>query len=144
MTTKYEYSHLKEITVQNEQYNFYGVILDATYPNPEEDNPNEYICSLKLIDDTLNPKLNQQNFDDEVINVIIKSNSKENLPYIHSAGEIFRVHRGFFVSLILIYYFDFSLFNFFRAQKIGRMSTCPSKKEANISKVLGHFLEVIY
>lgn len=104
MTTKYVYSNLKEISTHNELYNFYGVVLDATYPNPEEDNPNEFICSLKLIDDTLNPKSSQHNFDNEVINVIIKSNSKENLPYIHSVGEIFRVHRGFYVSHIIIYY----------------------------------------
>ena len=97
MNTRYTYVKLNEITTPQEQYNFYGVIIDATYPNPEDNNPNEFVCSLKLIDQSINAKSNQTNFDDAVINVIIKSNSKENLPYVTAVGDIFRVHRGFYV-----------------------------------------------
>ena len=100
---RYGYSMLQEIKNSGESYHFYGVIYDATYPNPL-DNNNEYICSLKVIDETINYKINQANFNDSVINVIIKSNSKDNLPYITAIGDIIRIHRGHFVIYILIIY----------------------------------------
>jgi hypothetical protein len=95
---KYTYTPLNELTTEQEQYSFYGVVMDVTYPNPDEKNPGDYICSLKVIDETINLKTNPKNFDDVVINVIIKSNSKENMPYIHNVGEILRVHRGYYVN----------------------------------------------
>ena len=104
--SKYNYSLLQEIKNSGENYDFYGVIIDATYPNPD-DNSNEYICSFKVIDDTQNQKINQANFDESVINIIIKSTSKENLPYVNGVGEIIRIHRGHFVRHILIYFLSF-------------------------------------
>lgn len=113
---KYNYSTLQEIKNSGESYNFYGVIIDATYPNPEEDRI-EYICSLKVIDESINHKINQSNFDDSVINIIIKSNSKENLPYIYGVGEIIRVHRGHFVRNIHYIIFSFLLILIILASK---------------------------
>lgn len=96
-TNKYKYSQIKEMKVDGD-YNFYGIIYDASFPLQEE-SPNSYICYLKIIDPDVNCLTNPTNLNDELINLIIKSNCKENLPFVHSIGDIIRVHRGVFVSL---------------------------------------------
>lgn len=93
-STKLKYVSLKELTI-NGDYNFYGIIYDATFPS-QDDLPNQYYCSIKIIDKDINRLNNPNNFNDEIVNVIIKSNSKENLPYIHQFGDIIRIQRGKF------------------------------------------------
>ena len=86
-------------------YNFWGVIYDASFPiqednqhNAYKDNTNiTYICYLKLIDPTVNCISNPFDINEEIIHLIIKSSSKENLPFLHNIGDIIRVHRGVFV-----------------------------------------------
>ena len=98
---KYKYQTLKEIDAGD--CNFYGIIYDATFP-VLEDKENTFECILKIIDPDINCLTFPNNLNDNIIYLIIKSSEKENMPYIHSIGDIIRVHRGIFVS--------FSQFNF--------------------------------
>jgi hypothetical protein len=93
-TTKYKYTSIKDMN-ENENYNFYGVIYDATFPTID-DSPTDYVCIIKVIDTETNC-LNISNIDEEVLTLVIKSNSKESLPFIHTVGDIIRVHRGLYV-----------------------------------------------
>lgn len=95
MLTKYKYTSLKDIQV-NGDYHFYGIIYDASIPTQDEV-PNQYICTLKLIDQDINCISFPDSLQEELIYVILKSNSKENLPYIHTFGDIIRIQRGKFV-----------------------------------------------
>ena len=99
-SSKYKYTKIKEFTT-NGDYDFYGIIYDASFPTQEE-TPNNYICNLKIIDSGVNCLTNPNDFNEELINLIIKSNCKENLPFVHCAGEIIRVHRGVFVKINFI------------------------------------------
>ena len=95
MTSTYKYTSIKDIaTIDN--YNFYGVIYDASYPTNDV-TPNDYICIVKLIDTETNCLTCSNNLQDELVTLIIKSNSKENLPFIHNVGDIMRIHRGHYV-----------------------------------------------
>jgi len=67
--------------------NFYGVITDATFPY--KINSNRFICSIKVIDPTLNPK-NKQDW----AQVIIYATRFEDLPIIHRIGDIIRIHNA--------------------------------------------------
>lgn len=136
MATKYKYSNVKDLTTISGDYNFYGIIYDATFPSVDE-TPNTYVCTVKVIDSDVNCLTFPNSLNDEVVNVIIKSNSKENLPYIHNIGDIIRIHRGYYVSgfkISYIYYIYFLLFDLFIFQK-------PKKKKnvylnlTNISKL---------
>jgi hypothetical protein len=98
--TKYTYSNLKEIAISGD-CNFYGIIYDATYPTQDE-TPDSYVCTLKIIDQDINCLAFPTTLNDEIINLIIKSNSKDNLPYVHTVGDIIRVHRGYFVNIYLM------------------------------------------
>ena len=100
MSTKYKYSNIKDIS-QAENYNFYGIIYDASFPSTD-DTPNTYVCNVKLIDTDTNCLTFPSSLNDEIVTLIIKSNTKENLPYIHNVGDIMRIHRGHYVSIVLI------------------------------------------
>ena len=91
---RYLYTTFDGLKEQGE-YNFYGVVLDASFPL-EEQNTSKYSCTLKLIDQTTNCLTNPNNFNDNIIYLTIKSSEKENIPYIHHIGDIVRVHRGFY------------------------------------------------
>ena len=91
---RYLYTTFDGLKEQGE-YNFYGIVLDASFPL-EEQNTSKYSCTLKLIDQTTNCITNPSNFNDNIIYLTIKSSEKENIPYIHHIGDIVRVHRGFY------------------------------------------------
>ena len=93
-TVKYKYTTFEDLREQGE-YNFYAVILDASFPL-EEATTSKYSCTLKLIDQTTNCLTNPNNFNDNIIYLTIKSSEKENIPYIHHICDIIRVHRGFY------------------------------------------------
>ena len=102
-TIKYLYTTFDELKEQGE-YNFYGIIYDASLPQ-EENTLSEsdkkkgnakYSCILKLIDQTTNILSHPNNFSDNLIYLIIKSSEKENIPFVHNIGDIIRVHRGFY------------------------------------------------
>ena len=82
---------------QSGEYNFYGIIYDASIPqsqSPEQSQQiQKYECTIKLIDKSVNfikyPDL--ELLKDNLITLIIKSTS---VPYIHTIGDIIRVHHG--------------------------------------------------
>ncbi len=90
----YKYSTFNELIEQGE-YNFLGIIYDASFPQQEE-NSQKYTCILKLIDQTTNCLTNPNDFSKNIIYLIIKSNERENIPFVHNVGDIIRVHRGFY------------------------------------------------
>ena len=102
-TVIYLYTTFDQLKEQGE-YNFYGIIYDASFPLEENSplesdkkkNVSKYSCILKLIDLTTNCLTHQNNFNDNVIYLIIKSSEKENIPYVHHIGDIIRIHRGFY------------------------------------------------
>ena len=55
---------------------------------------------MKIIDPEVNLLANFEDFNDQVINVVVKSTSIEALPFIHRIGDIIRVHRGVYVKTI--------------------------------------------
>ena len=79
------------------EYNFYGIIYDASFPQSQNQEQTQqsskYECLIKLIDESVNsikyPDL--ELLKDNLITLIIKSSS---VPYIHSIGDIIRVHHG--------------------------------------------------
>ena len=99
-TSIHKYSFFNELSCSAD-YNFYGVIYDATIPTLEEpSNPNSfYEVSLKLIDPTTNPLCSPTSSSSSsntfpYLTLIIRSNLRECMPYIHALGDIIRVHRG--------------------------------------------------
>lgn len=68
--------------------NFYGVIVDATFPYKVR--ADRFICSLKVIDPTLNPKTKSHDF----AQVVIYAKRFEDLPIIHRLGDVIRIHRA--------------------------------------------------
>ena len=92
-TITYKYSTFDELIEQGE-YNFYGIIYDASFP--QEESNSSYTCIIKLIDQTTNCLTNPNDFNDKVIYLIIKSKDKENMPYVHNIGDIIRVQKGFY------------------------------------------------
>ena len=102
---KYSYTKLNQMTEQNE-YNFYGVIYDASFPIQEDSSSfikddqefPLYSCSIKLIDNTVNCITNPHDLNENIITLIIKSSEKESMPYIHNIGDIIRIHRGTFTQ----------------------------------------------
>jgi len=92
---RYEYSNIKSFSNQGD-YNFYGIIYDATFPLQEDSNT--YTCNLKIVDPEMNLLTNPQDFNDQVINLIIKSSHVDALPFIHRIGDVIRVHRAVYVK----------------------------------------------
>lgn len=91
---KYEYSNIKSFSNQGD-YNFYGIIFDATFPSQED--ACTYICNMKIVDPEVNLLANSADFNDQVINVVVKSTSIDALPFVHRIGDIIRVHRSVYV-----------------------------------------------
>lgn len=87
-STKYEYVELSKASLATtDACDFYGVIIDATFPYKREKN---FICSLKVIDPTLNPKTGSQPY----ATVVIYAQRFEDLPIVHRVGDIIRIHRA--------------------------------------------------
>lgn len=101
----FAYSFLKEM-VNLGDYNFYGIIYDATYPSLEEHSSSQkmYECSIKLIDPSMNCLTSFTDISSNSITLIIKSNIKECMPFIHSIGDIIRVHCGSYVIIYHLYH----------------------------------------
>lgn len=82
--SKYNYDELAKIDADSiESCNFYGVIVDATFPYKVS--KDRYICSLKVIDPT-NKK--------DPLPVVIYAKSFKDLPIVHRVGDIIRIHRA--------------------------------------------------
>ena len=86
--TTYEYVELSKASLASaDSCNFYGVVVDSTFPYKRD---NLFICSLKVIDPTLNPKINKAEYS----TVVIYAKKFEDLPIIHRIGDIIRIHRA--------------------------------------------------
>lgn len=98
--SKYNYLNLRELSARKEA-TFYGVIIDATFPCKEE-NDDQFTCTLKVIDPTINHLTHSFDLVQHLIYVTIKSDAIENLPVVSHIGDILRVHRGIYVRLFNI------------------------------------------
>ena len=70
--------------------NFYAVILDASFPYKTTDD--KWVCHLKIVDQTLNVKPNQEDF----AIVLMQARRFEDLPICQRVGDIIRCHRADF------------------------------------------------
>ena len=102
---KYKYTVFSDLNEQGE-YNFYGIIYDASFPKEEENFAllpgtkaplPKYSVVLKLLDQNTNCLTHPNNLAENLITLIIQVNERENIPYVHQIGDIIRVHRGMYV-----------------------------------------------
>ena len=101
-TNQIKYTLLKDIQEQGE-YNFYGIIYDASFPKISEKSEKSqqssinFECSIKLIDQNINSLEypDSTEFNNNIKTLIIKSNYKEQIPFIHTIGDIIRVQHGY-------------------------------------------------
>ena len=95
---KYKYSSFNEITENQSDYNFYGIIYDASFPKYNEvkksNNNYRFECTIKLIDKDINCISSKEHFENNIIHLTIKTYLKEQIPYIHTIGDIIRVQKG--------------------------------------------------
>ena len=82
---RYEYTDLGKVSVtSSDTHHVYGVIVDATFPY--KSNNDKYVCSLKIVDSSLNGK--------DYATVVIYAKRFENLPIVHRLGDVIRLHRA--------------------------------------------------
>lgn len=87
-SSKYEYVELSKASLtSSDPMHFYGVITDATFPYKVR--AGRFVCSLKVIDPTCNPKTKQ-----DYAQVVIYASRFEDLPIVHRIGDIIRIHRA--------------------------------------------------
>lgn len=94
-----KYTPFNEMTEPGE-YNCYAIIYDASFPQNQEQSQGggtKYECILKLIDQHIN-FINTSDLspNNNIITLIIKSHIKEKIPYIHTIGDIIRIHSGIY------------------------------------------------
>ena len=86
---KYEYSDLAKCSLQSsEEQNVYGVIIDATFPYKV--NQQLYVCSLKIVDASLNTGAKGGDW----ASVVMYAKRFEDLPIVLRLGDVIRVHRA--------------------------------------------------
>jgi hypothetical protein len=87
---RYSYSQLAQVGLASgeSEAHVYGVIVDATFPYKV--NKERFICSLKVVD----PSLNGAGKSDDWATVVLYANRFEDLPIVHRLGDIIRVHRA--------------------------------------------------
>ena len=83
------------------EYNCYGIIYDASFPQNQDQSQGgvtKYECILKLIDQHINfiNCSDLSSFNNNIITLIIKSQLKEKIPYIHTIGDIIRIQSGIY------------------------------------------------
>ena len=100
---KYKYKTIEEITTPGE-YNFYGIIYDASLPT-EEELPSEddeivpifkYTCEIKIIDQTTNFLVETEKIFKNMIHLTVTTDHKDYIPFITKIGEVIRVHHGIY------------------------------------------------
>lgn len=86
---QYTYEQLAKMEEENEDWvQFYGVIIDATFPYKVSEN--RYLCNLKVID----PSLNIKDSEGEFATVLIEGRRFQDLPIVQRVGDIIRCHRA--------------------------------------------------
>lgn len=90
---RYTYESLAKIEAESDEtVNFYAVILDASFPYKTTDE--KWVCHLKVVDQTLNVKPNQEDF----AIVLMQARRFEDLPICQRVGDIIRCHRAEYTS----------------------------------------------
>jgi len=93
---RYNYTELAKVKLsEDERINFYGVIIDATFPYKVADGAGDskYIVSLKVIDPSLHSKGGKPS-DNDYATVVLFALKFEDLPIVGRVGDIIRVHRA--------------------------------------------------
>lgn len=86
---KYDYVELGKASLSSvDTQNVYGVIIDATFPYKQ--NPNLYVCSLKIVD----PSLNASTKGSDYATVTMYAKRFEDLPIVLRLGDVIRLHRA--------------------------------------------------
>ena len=86
---KYEYTELGKASLsQAEPHHVYGVVIDATFPYKV--NQKLYVCSLKIVD----PSLNTASKGSDYASVVMYADRFEDLPIILRLGDVIRLHRA--------------------------------------------------
>jgi len=86
---RYEYTELAKVSFTSTDYSHvYGVIVDATFPY--KSSQNLYVCSLKIVDASLNANTKGASF----ANVVIYAKRFEDLPIVLRLGDVIRLHRA--------------------------------------------------
>ena len=100
---KFKYKSIEEITNSGD-YNFYGIIYDASLPMVEEFPPEDedlepifkYTCDIKIIDHVSNFLTEPENIYKNMLNITITTDHKDYIPFITKIGEILRIHHGIY------------------------------------------------
>lgn len=95
-TIKYKFTSLSQMSNSNE-YNFFGIVIDSSFPLYNEVPSPHYECVLKIIDDKY--LQNSSNLK----TLIIKAENKNKIPYIKRIGSIIRVIYGTYKNNSKIY-----------------------------------------
>ena len=86
---RYEYTELAKASLtSSDPQHVYGVIIDATFPYKV--NSSLYVCSLKIVDTSLNASTKGDNY----ASVVIYSKRFEDLPIVLRLGDVIRLHRA--------------------------------------------------
>ena len=86
---KYDYVELGKASLSStEPQNVYGVIIDASFPY--KTNSKMYVCSLKIVD----PTLNGAGKNSDYATVTMYAQRFEDLPIVLRIGDIIRLHRA--------------------------------------------------
>jgi len=86
-SAKYDYVELSKAKLSTDEHqNFYGVIVDATFPYQVKADK-MFMTILKVVDPTLHDKSNYAQ-------IIMYANKFEDLPIVHRLGDVIRVHRA--------------------------------------------------
>ena len=103
---KFKYKNIEEITNSGD-YNFYGIIYDASLPLVEEYPPEDedlepifkYTCDIKIIDHVSNFLTEPENIFKNMITITITTDHKDYIPFITKIGEIIRIHHGIYKQI---------------------------------------------
>ena len=87
--SKYDYTELSKASLTTtDPQNVYGVIVDATFPYKV--NKELYVCSLKIVDSSLNAGTKGSSH----ASVVIYAKRFEDLPIVLRLGDVIRLHRA--------------------------------------------------
>jgi hypothetical protein len=87
---RYTYNSLASVSAHDDKQDkhIYGVIIDATFPYKVS--KNKFICSLKVVDSSLNGTGKKN----EYASIVLYASRFEDLPIVSRVGDIIRVHRA--------------------------------------------------
>ena len=90
-SSKYDYTEISKVELSSaDKVNFYGVIIDATFPYQfiqSKTNEKLFMCVLKVVDPSHYAK-------GEFAQLIMYAYKFEDLPMVQRLGDVIRVHRA--------------------------------------------------